>query len=164
MLCAGTTESIKKFLQYLKENVPEYVEIDQFTKTEIPIPEDIDLNIPPHFLKLETEDLSDINRKLDIGIDHLKTLPDIYDNTSGIKQSVSSLPDIKSGIDNLNSKFDDFIVEQKEHNKRMDQYIGDIQEHNKKLDTRLDRMDQYLENQQEHNQRLEKILQKLSEK
>jgi len=84
------------------------------------------LNVPDQFLKLGTDELTDIGRKLDTGVELLKTLPSI-----------------KTGIDTLNSKFDDFSTDQREHNKRMD-------EHNKRMD--------------EHNKQLTHILQKLSEK
>lgn len=62
---------------------------------------------------------ADTNRKLDVGIGILKN----------IKSDTSALPEI-------NSKFDSFITEQREHNQWM----------------------------KEHNQRLEKILERLAER
>jgi len=73
-----------------------------------------------------TGKVQNISRKLDIGVDILK----------GIKNDTSALPDIKVGIDNLNTKFDSFAT----------------------------RFDSYITEQQEHNQRLEKILEKLAER
>jgi len=63
---------------------------------------------------------------------------------------VSALPEIKTGIDSLNSKFDDFRTDQREHNKRTDEHNKRMDEHNKRMD--------------EHNKQLTRILQKLSEK
>lgn len=84
-------------------------------------------------LRLYTDELSDISRKLDIGIDVLLN----------INEDTKALPDIKNGIDTLNTKFDSFISEQKEHNLWMKEHTTWIKE---------------------HNQRLEKILEKLAEK
>lgn len=103
--------------------------IENIISEEIPFK----IYLPPRFLRLYTDELSDISRKLDVGVDVL----------INIKEDTKVLPDIKNGIGTLNTKFDSFINEQKEHNIRMD-------EHNMRLD--------------EHNMRLEKILLKLAEK
>jgi len=87
-----------------------------------------------------TDELSDISRKLDIGIDVLLN----------INEDTKALPDIKNGIDTLNTKFDSFISEQKEHNQWMRGH--------------LIKMDENKQWMKEHNQRLENILVKLSEK
>jgi len=52
-------------------------------------------------------------KKRDTDVELLKTLPDINEHV---------LPDIKTSIDPMNSKFDDFITEQKAHNKSMDEH------------------------------------------
>jgi len=114
MLCAGQVELLNTFFDAVQTRPPQGTNIEQFIKTEIPIPEDIDLNIPNQFLKFGTDELADIGRKLDTGIELLKTLPQV-------KESVSALPEIKTGIDTLNSKFDDFRTDQREHNKRMEE-------------------------------------------
>jgi len=129
MLCAGQVELLNTFFDAVQTRLPEGISIEQFIKTEIPIPEDFDLNIPNQFLKLATDELVDIGKKLDIGVELLKTLPQIDEN-------VSALPEIKTGIDSLNSNFDDFRTDQREHNKRME----------------------------EQNKQLTQILQKLAEK
>ncbi len=113
---------------------------------------------------MRTDELSDIGRKLDKGVKLLEALLDI-------KESVSILPDIKTGIDAMNMKFDAFTDEQRtfnqnvgSHTKRLDGYIEEQRGHNKCLDG-------YIEEQREHNKlmgthnlRLEQILQKLVEK
>ncbi|MGP8319226.1 MAG: acylphosphatase [Methanosarcinaceae archaeon] len=116
MLCAGQTESMDNFFDAVRTRKPQGVSIDQFIPTEIPLPGDLDINIPPKFLKLETDELADIGRKLDIGVELLK-----------------ALPDIKTGIDSMNSKFDDFITEQKVHNKNMDEHNKNMDEHSRHL-------------------------------
>jgi acylphosphatase len=143
MLCAGQVELLNTFFDAVQTRPPQGTSIEQFIKTEIPIPEDFDLNIPDQFLKLTTDQLADIGNKLDIGVELLKTLPQI-------EESVSTLPEIKTGIDTLNSKFDDFRTDQQEHNKRMEEHNKRMEKHNKRME--------------EHNKQLTQILQKLSEK
>ena len=168
MLCSGSAKSLNEFLYTIQTRVPSGVGIEQFVKDEIVT--DIDLNLPPKFLKLGTDEISDIGRKLDKGVKLLEALPGIKESVSmlpdikesvsmlpDIKGSVSMLPDIKTGIDAMNMKFDAFTDEQRifnqkmgAHNKRFDVYIEEQREHNKLMDT--------------HNIRLEQILQKLVEK
>ncbi len=93
---------------------PQGISIEKFIKTEIPIPEDFDLNVPNKFLKLATDELADIGRKLDTGVELLKTLPQI-------EESVSTLPEIKTGINTLNLNFENFRTDHREHNKRMEE-------------------------------------------
>ena len=144
MLCSGSAESLNEFLYVIQTRVPSGVGIEQFVKDEIVT--DIDLNLPPKFLKLGTDEIADIGRKLDKGVKLLEALPGIKESVSilpDIKESVSILPDIKTGIDAMNMKFDAFTDEQRTFNQEM-------REHNKLMDT--------------HNLRLERILQKLVEK
>ena len=79
---------------------------------------------------MSTDEISDIGRKLDKGVKLLEALPDI-------KDSVSMLPDIKTGIDMMNTKFDAFADGQRTFNQEM-------RVHNKLMDT--------------HNIHLERIL------
>ena len=154
MLCSGSAESLNEFLYAIQTRVPSGVGIEQFVKDEIVT--DIDLNLPPKFLKLGTDEISDIGRKLDKGVKLLEALPDIKESVNilpdikesvsmlpDIKESVSMLPDIKTGIDAMNLKFDAFTDEQRTFNQ-------DMREHNELMDT--------------HNICLEQILQKLVEK
>jgi acylphosphatase len=136
MLCAGQAELLNTFFDAVQTRPPQGISIEKFIKTEIPIPEDFDLNVPNKFLKLATDELADIGRKLDTGVELLKTLPQI-------EESVSTLPEIKTGIDTLNLNFEDFRTDQREHNKRME-------EHNKRME--------------EQNKKLTQIMQKLAEK
>ena len=66
-----------------------------------------------------------------------------------ISNDTSELPGISKGIEGFNSKFDSYIIEQKEHNQWMKGHLLKMDEHNK-----------YME---EHNQRPEKILLKLAD-
>ena len=168
MLCGGSVESLDAFFHAVQTRTPSGVSIEQFLRNEIVT--DTDLNLPPEFLKLGTDELSDIGRKLDKGVKLLESLPDIKESVSmlpdikesvsmlpDIKESVSILPEVKTGIDAMNSKFDAFTDEQRtfnqeirEHNKCLNVYIEEQREHNKLMDA--------------HNLRLERILQKLAEK
>lgn len=130
MVCCGENGSIPDFLEEVKgKGEMKGVIIENITSEEIPFK----IYLPPKFLRLYTDELSDISRKLDVGIGIL----------INIKEDTKVLPDIKNGIDTLNTKFDSFIIEQKEHNL-------ELKEHNQWM--------------KEHNQRLEKILVKLAEK
>ena len=192
MLCGGSVESVNELFHAIQTRAPPGISIGQFVKDEIIT--DIDLNIPSEFLKLGTDEISDIGRKLDKGVTLLEALPGIKESVSmlpdikesvsmlpgikesvsmlpGIKESVSMLPDIKTGIDAMNMKFDAFTDEQRtfnqkmgSHTKRLDSYIEEQRGHNKRFDS-------YIEEQREHNKlmgahnlRLEQILQKLVEK
>jgi len=158
MLCGGSVESVNELFHAIQTRAPPGISIGQFVKDEIIT--DIDLNIPSEFLKLGTDEISDIGRKLNKGVKLLEALPGIKEGVSrlpDIKESVSMLPDIKTGIDAMNMKFDAFTDEQRTfnqkmgaHTKRFDTYIEEQQEHNKLMGA--------------HNIRLEQILQKLVEK
>jgi acylphosphatase len=143
MLCAGQVELLNTFFDAVQTRPPQGIRIEKFIKTEIPIPKDFDLNVPNKFLKLATDELADIGRKLDTGVELLKTLPQI-------EESVGRLPEIKTGINTLNLNFEDFRTDQREHNKRME-------EHNKRMEEQNKRME-------EQNKQLTQILQKLAEK
>ena len=124
MLCGGSVESVNELFHAIQTRAPPGISIGQFVKDEIIT--DIDLNIPSEFLKLGTDEIADIGRKLDKGVKLLE-----------------ALPDIKTGIDMMNTKFDAFADEQRTFNQEM-------REHNKLMGA--------------HNLRLEQILQKLAEK
>ncbi|MBU3968185.1 MAG: acylphosphatase [Euryarchaeota archaeon] len=150
MVLEGVKEIVNNFLSEIKSSKDiAGVEIESLQQREIAG----DFDLPVRFVKLSTDEMYDIDRKLGIGNDYLKeikhdtsTLHDIKHDTSmlpDVKRDTSVLPDVKQGIDTLNANFDLYITEQKEHNKRMD-------EHNQRMD--------------EHNQRLEKILEKVAER
>ena len=158
MLCGGSVESVNELFHAIQTRAPPGISIGQFVKDEIVT--DIDLNMPSEFLKLGTDEISDIGRKPDKGVKLLEALPDIKESVSmlpGIRESVSMLPSIKTGIDAMNMKFDAFTDEQRtfnqkvgSHTKRLDSYIEEQREYNKLMGA--------------HNLRLEQILQKLVEK
>ena len=119
MLCGGSVESVNELLHAIQTRAPPGISIGQFVKDEIIT--DIDLNIPSEFLKLGTDEISDISRKLDKGVKLLE-----------------ALPDLKISIDAMNMKFDAFADEQRTfnqemgaHAKRFDGYIEEQREHNK---------------------------------
>ncbi|MEA1906629.1 MAG: acylphosphatase, partial [Euryarchaeota archaeon] len=129
MLCGGSVESLDEFFHAVQTRTPSGVSIEQFIQNEIVT--DTDLNLPPEFLKLGTDEISDIGRKLDTGVKLLGALPDIKESVSllpDIKESVSLLPDINTGIDAMNLKFDAFMDEQKTHNKCMVQILQKLAE------------------------------------
>lgn len=142
MVLEGAKEIITNFLNDIKYKDIAGVEIESLQQREVTG----DFDLPAKFVKLSTDEMYDIDRKLGIGNEYLKeikhdtsTLHDIKHDTSmlpDVKQDTSVLPDVKNGIDSLNTKFDLYISEQRVFNARFD----------------------------EHNNRLEKILEKLAEK
>jgi hypothetical protein len=102
MVCCGENGSIPDFLEEIKDKgALKGVVIENITIEEIPFK----IFLPAKFMRLYTDELSDISRKLDVGVDILQK----------IKNDTSSLPQIK---DLLNS----FIIEQKEHNMHLDEH------------------------------------------
>jgi len=142
MVMEGAKEIVNNFLSEIKLRDIAGVEIESLQQKEIAG----DFDIPLRFVKLSTDEMYDIDRKLGIGNEYLKeikhdtsTLHDIQHNTlilPDVKRDTSVLPDVKNGIDSLNTKFDSYIIEQRAFNVGMDKY----------------------------NNRLEKILEKLAEK
>jgi acylphosphatase len=162
MVLEGAKEIITNFLNDIKFKDIAGVEIASLQQREITG----DFDLPVRFVRLSTDEMYDIDRKLGIGNEYLKDikhdtstlhdikhdtsmLPDVKHDTStlhdikhdtsmlpDVRRDTSVLPDVKNGIDNLNTKFDSYLTEQRASNVRMD----------------------------EHNNRLEKILEKLAEK
>jgi len=162
MVMEGAKGIVSNFLSEIKLRDIEGVEIKSLQQKEITG----DFDLPARFVKLSTDEMYDIDRKLGIGNDYLNgikhdtstlhdiqqnsmilsdvkrdtsVLHDVKQNTSmlpEIQQNTSVLPDVKSGIDTLNTKFDSYLTEQRAFNERMDV----------------------------HNNRLEKILEKLIER
>jgi acylphosphatase len=137
MVCCGENGSIADFLEEIRnKGVLKGAVIEDITSEEIPFK----IYLPPKFLRLYTDELSDISRKLDVGIGILKD----------IKEDTKVLPDIKNGIDSLNTKFDSLNTKFDSLNTKFDSFIIEQKEQNQWM--------------KEHNQRLEKILIKLAEK
>ncbi len=137
IVCCGENGTIADFLEEIKaKGTQRGAVISDIISEEIPF----HIYLPQKFLRLYTDELADIGRKLDKGNVLLER----------ILTHTSELPDIKKGIENLNTKFDSYITEQKEHNQWMKEHLIRMDEHNQWM--------------KEHNQRLEKILEKLAEK
>ncbi len=116
MVCSGDISVIDEFLDEVRfQGSQKGADIEDIEKEEITQR----IFLPHRFLRLYTDELTDIGRKLDKGIELLK-----------------NLPEIKNGIESLNTKFDSFNTEQRDFNQEL----------------------------REHNKRLEKILEKLIEK
>jgi hypothetical protein len=128
----GAKEIVNNFLSEIKLRDIAGVEIKSLQQKEITG----DFDLPARFVKLSTDEMYDIDRKLGIGNDYLNEIKHDTLTLHDLKNDTSMLPDIKSGIDTLNTKFDSYITEQKTFNARMDV----------------------------HNNRLEKILEKLAER
>ncbi|KCZ71229.1 hydrogenase maturation factor [Candidatus Methanoperedens nitroreducens] len=137
MVCCGEVSVIDEFLDELRfRGVQKGAIIDDIEKEEITQR----IFLPQRFLRLYTDELADIGRKLDKGNDFLgeiaKNTSELTRSTSDVLKNTSALPEIKS-------VFESFVMEQRDFNK-------EIREHNME--------------QREHNKHLEKILEKLAEK
>ncbi len=115
IVCCGENGVVANFLEELKTRGSQRgAVIEEITSKEIPFA----IYLPQRFLRLYTDELADIGRKLDIGNDLLGQI------TSG----TSELPDIKKGINNLNVKFDSYLEEQREHNQRLEKILEKLSE------------------------------------
>ena len=143
MVCCGDSSEIGNFLKEIQiRGGQKGALIKDIKKEEIPV----HIYLPQRFIRLYTDELADISRKLDVGIEILKD----------IKSDTSALNDIKSDTSAIKDVLTSFVLDQREHNKRMDEHTKRMDEHNKRMDEHTKRMD-------EHNLRLEKILEKLAE-
>jgi acylphosphatase len=113
MVCCGENGIIGDFLEEIKKKgIQRGATIDDVTSEEIPF----HIYLPQRFLRLYTDELADIGRKLDRGNDIL----------GRILTNTSELPEIKTV---LNS----FVIEQREHNQWM-------KEHNQRLENILEKL------------------------
>lgn len=134
MVLEGVKETITNFLNDIKFKDIAGVEIASLQQREITG----DFDLPVRFVRLSTDEMYDIDRKLGIGNEYLKDikhdtsiLHDIKHDTSmlpDIKRDISVLPDVKSGIDGLNTKFDSFNLRMDEHNSRLEKILEKLAE------------------------------------
>ncbi len=125
MVCYGENGVIGNFLKEIRiRGEQKGVVIENIKKEEIPF----HIYLLDKFLRLYTDELADIGRKLDIGNELLKNLPEI-------KTILGS-----------------FVVEQREqnkdqreYNKRMDEHNKEQREHNKRMDEHNLRLEKILE-------------------
>ncbi len=72
MICEGTREQLDEFLKHIdiREETPTGIKVEVMEKKEIPG----DFPLPVRFAPTETEELRDISRKLDEGVESLKNI------------------------------------------------------------------------------------------
>ena len=122
IVCCGENGEIAEFLGELQaRGAHKGLVIDEVFKEEIPF----QMYLPQKFLRLYTDELADIGRKLDIGND---ILIGIRNDTSGIKAG-----------------FDSFVMEQKEHNQWMKEHLIKMDEHNQWMKDHNLRLEKILE-------------------
>ncbi len=113
MVCCGENGVVADFLEELRaKGTQRGAVIDEITSKEIPF----EIYLPQRFLRLYTDELTDIGRKLDKGNELL----------GDIKKDTSALPEIRSVLES-------FTLEQREHNQW-------IKEHNQRLEKILERL------------------------
>lgn len=117
MVCCGENGNIADFLDELKiKGTQRGARVDEIKSEEIPF----EIYLPQRFLRLYTDELTDISRKLDKGNELL----------GDINKDTSALPEIKNV---LNS----YVGEQREHNQRIDEHNQWMKEHNQRLENIL---------------------------
>ena len=108
MVCCGDDAVIDEFLDEVRfRGVQKGAAIEDIEKEEITQK----IFLPQRFLRLYTDELVDISRKLDVGIGILKE----------IKGDTSALPEIKETLSS-------FVSEQREHNKRLEKILEKLAE------------------------------------
>lgn len=108
MVCCGDDTVINEFLDEVKyRGVQKGAAIEDIEKEEITQR----IFLPQRFLRLYTDELADISRKLDVGVGVLKE----------IKRDTSALPEIKETLSS-------FVLEQREHNKRLEKILEKLAE------------------------------------
>lgn len=108
MVCCGENGTIADFLEEIKDRGSQKgAVIEDITGEEIPF----QIYLPQKFLRLYTDELADIGRKLDAGNDLLRN----------IKKDTSVLPDIKLVLES-------YILEQQEHNQRLERILEKLAE------------------------------------
>ncbi len=101
MVCCGENSIINKFFKEIRSNGEERgIVINDIAKEEIPF----QIYLPPKFIRLYTDELADIGRKLDKGNELLGNLPEIKDIMGS------------------------FVIEQRQHNKNLEKILEKIAE------------------------------------
>lgn len=133
MVCCCENGILNEFLNEIRiKGIQKGAKIYEILKEEIPF----QIYLPQKFVRLYTDKLEDIGRKLDIGNDVLVNIDSkLLSADDKLFNMDDKLFSINEGVGNLNTSISSFVIEQREHNKRMD----------------------------EHNYRLEKILEKLTD-
>ena len=119
MVCCGENGIIANFLEELRaKGTQKGAVIEEIASKEIPF----EIYLPQRFLRLYTDELADIGRKLDKGNDELEK---INIKLAGMDERLYSIND---GVTNLNITMNSFVVEQKEHNQRLEKILEKLVE------------------------------------
>ncbi|GCC10424.1 acylphosphatase [archaeon] len=98
IICEGLEDSLNRFLEdiNIKERLPSGILVESLEKKEI----SIEFPLPPKFVRLKTEGITDISRKLDIGTDRLKG---IEANTGAMAVVLGSINSKLDKLDKLDT-------------------------------------------------------------
>jgi acylphosphatase len=108
MVCCGEYKIINDFFNRIRSSGEERgIVIENITKEEIPF----QIYLPQQFSKFYTDEIADIGRKLDRGIELL-----------------GNLPEIKTILVSFVTEQRDFNKEMREHNKRLERILEKIAE------------------------------------
>jgi len=124
MVCCGENGNIADFIEEIKiKGTQRGALVDEIVSEEIPFK----IYLPQRFLRLYTDELTDISRKLDTGNDLL----------GDIKKDTSALSEIKNVLNSYIGEQRDHNQSVKEHNQSMKEYNKWMKEHNQRLENIL---------------------------
>lgn len=103
MICEGPEEIVNSFLKDIdiREELPSGIRVEVLEKKELPL----DFPIPLRPALLEVEELSEISRKLDIGIKSLKNIEGTLTKNTEIQD------DMNKALGNMNETLPERIAE-----------------------------------------------------
>jgi len=122
MVCSGDISVIDEFLDEVRfRGSQKGADIEDIEKEEITQR----IFLPQRFVRLYTDELTDIGRKLDKGNDFLGELTR---STSEILKNTSALPEIKDMLGSFVVEQRDFNKEMRDHNKRLEKILEKLAE------------------------------------
>jgi hypothetical protein len=101
MICEGQEDFMNRFLEdiEIKEKLPSGIFVESLEKKEI----SIEFPLPSRFVRLETDELGEISRKLDVGNERLKG---IEANTGAMMETLKNIDSMMETLKSIDSKLD----------------------------------------------------------
>lgn len=133
MVCCGENGVVADFLEELRaKGAQRGAVIEKITRKEIPF----EIYLPQRFLRLYTDELADIGRKLDKGNDELEKINTKLASMDGklfsVDEKLASMDEklytLNSGVENLNTTLSSFVVEQREHSHILEKILEKLVE------------------------------------
>ncbi len=133
IVCCGENGVVADFLEEFRaKGAQRGAVIEKITRKEIPF----EIYLPQRFLRLYTDELADIGRKLDKGNDELEKINTKLASMDGklfsVDEKLASMDEklytLNSGVENLNTTLSSFVVEQREHSHILEKILEKLVE------------------------------------